>query len=215
MKRNHAAAAAAAVAPCSSTMQQHHAAAPCSSTIQQCHAAAPCNSTLQQDNTAAPCSSRALILLLHLYLLAFFKFFSKLNIIFFSTIQYLSLQHYNTRCNTIHNNRFRCVPKWLIPLSRKHNRPEHVCNRIVVVPSAAQVLWHSEFPLNVLISQYIPFYTTDSFQNCNSLNNWKHRLNNNISYNKLSPRIGYIVIFKRLAVIPNVRLLVRPILRTV
>ena len=59
-----------------------------------------------------PRSSRALILLLHLYLLAFFKFFSKLNIIFFfSIIQYLSLLHYNTRCNTVHNNRFRRIPK--------------------------------------------------------------------------------------------------------
>ena len=63
-------------------------------------------------------AARTLILLLHLYLLAFFKFFSKLNIIFFSTIQYLSLLHYNTRCNTVHNNRFRRVPKWLVQLSR-------------------------------------------------------------------------------------------------
>ena len=39
-------------------------------------------------------------------------------------------------------------------------------------------------------------------------------LNYNISSNKLSPRIGYIVIFKRLAVIPNVALLVRPMVPT-
>ena len=57
------------------------------------------SSNMQQHHAAAPCSSTAFILLLHLYLIAFFKFFSKLNIIFFSTIQYLSLLHYNTRCN--------------------------------------------------------------------------------------------------------------------
>ena len=77
-------------------------------------------------------------------------------------------------------------------------------------PSAAEVQLHSEFPLNVKISQYVPFYTTDAFQNCNSWNNSKNRLNCNISYNNLSPRKGYIVIFKRLAGIPNVAVLVRP-----
>ena len=62
-------------------MQQQHAA--CSSSMQQQYAAAPCSNTMQQHHAAAPCSSRALILLLHLYLLAIFKFFSKLNIYFF------------------------------------------------------------------------------------------------------------------------------------
>ena len=66
-----------------------------------------CCCSMQQQHAAAPCSSKALILLLHLYLLAFFKFFSKFNKIFFSTIQYLSLLHYKTRYNTVHTTRFR------------------------------------------------------------------------------------------------------------
>ena len=77
-----------------------------------------CCGSSSTSSTSRTSISRALILLSHLYLLALYKFFSKLNIIFFSTIQYLSLLHYNTRWNTVHNDRFRHVPKWLVPLSR-------------------------------------------------------------------------------------------------
>ena len=119
----------------SSTMQQQHdAAAQCSSTMQQHHAAAPCSSSMQQHHAAAPCSSRALILLLHLYLLAFFKFFSKLNIIFFFLqfniflfcITILGVILYiTTGLDAYLSDSSRC-------LVYKHNRTEHVCNRIVL-----------------------------------------------------------------------------------
>ena len=76
-----------------------------------CSSSSSMNSSSSSMSSSSRGGGGGLILLLHLYLLAFFKFFSKLNIIFFSTIQYLSLLYYNTQCNTVHNNRFRCVPK--------------------------------------------------------------------------------------------------------
>ena len=96
MQQHHAAARCSstvqqhrAAAPCSSTVQQHRAAAPCSGTMQQHHAAAPCSSNMQQQDAAAPCSSKMQQQGPHPfippigYLQALFKFFSKLNIIFF------------------------------------------------------------------------------------------------------------------------------------
>ena len=101
-----------AAAACGSSMQQHHAAAACSMQ----HAAAVCSSTMQQHHAAASCSSRVLILLLHLYLLAFFKFFSKLNIyiflqfsIFLFCITILGVILYTTGSDTYLSDSSRCL----------------------------------------------------------------------------------------------------------
>ena len=69
----------------------------CCSSMRQQHAAAAFSSTMQQHHAAAPCSSKAINLLLHLYLLAFFKFFSKFNIIFFflNSISFSSALQYS------------------------------------------------------------------------------------------------------------------------
>ena len=110
---------------------------------------------LPQQHAAAPCSSRALILLLHLYLLAFFKFFSKLNIIFFflqfnfflfcitilGVILYITIGsdaylRDSSRClvlkSTTDQNMFATV---LYLYHRTHNK---YCEIIVLVPSDAQ-----------------------------------------------------------------------------